>query len=108
MDEGADGSSAAAACVGVWLGQAGAVFGAAARCGCEDVHAASFVPNPFASGPRMHDYAIRAGGMGALAVPVAPGLLGVRAPVITTSHAVIGGSSMAASASASASVALSV
>ena len=49
----------------------------------------------------MHDYATWAGGVGAQAVPVAPGLLGVNAPVMT-SHAVIGGSSMAASASASA------
>ena len=61
----------------------------------------SSVPNPSASGPRMHDYAIRAGGAGAQAVQVAPGLLGVRTPVMAASHAVIGGSSVAASASAS-------
>jgi len=68
----------------------------------------SSVPNPSASGPRMHDYAIRAGDAGAQAVQVAPGLLGVRTPVMAPSHAVIGGSPVAASASVSASVPLSV
>ena len=61
----------------------------------------SSVPNPSASRPRMHDYAIRAGGVGPQAVQVAPGLLSVRTPVMAPSHAVIGGSSVAASASAS-------
>ena len=68
----------------------------------------SSVPNPSASGPRMHDYAIRQGGPGAQAVQVPPGLLSVRTPMMATSHAVIGGSSVAASASAPASVPLSV
>jgi hypothetical protein len=61
----------------------------------------SSVPNPSASGPRMHDYAIRASGAGALAMQVAPGLLGVRISVVATSHALIGGFSVATSASAS-------
>ena len=38
----------------------------------------SSVPNPSASRPRMHDYAIRAGGPGAQAVQVPPGLLTAR------------------------------
>ena len=42
-----------------------------------------------------------AGGAGAQAVQVAPGLLGVRTPVMVANHAVIGGSSIATSASAS-------
>ena len=66
------------------------------------------VPNPSMSGPRMHEYEIRAGGAGAPAVQVAPGSLSVRTPVMAPSHAVIGGSTMAASASASASVPRSV
>ena len=55
-------------------------------------------PNLSASGPRMHDYAILAGGSGAAAVQVAPGLLGVRTLVMTTAmsggaagHATTGG-----------------
>ena len=64
------------------------------------------VPNPSVSGPRMHEYEIRAGRAGAPAVQVAPGSLSVRTPVMAPSHAVIGGSTMAASASASASAAL--
>ena len=66
------------------------------------------VPNPSMSGPRMHEYEIRAGGAGAPAVQVAPGSLSVRTPVMAPSHAVIGGSTMAASASVSASVPRSV
>ena len=57
----------------------------------------SSVPNPSASGPRMHGYAIRAGGAGAAAVQVVHGLLTVRTLVMAT-HAVIGRSSVAASA----------
>jgi hypothetical protein len=64
----------------------------------------SSVPNPSASGPRMHDYAA---GAGAAVLQVAPGLLTVRTPVMAT-HAVIGRSSVAPSASASASVPLSM
>jgi len=67
----------------------------------------SSVPNPSACEPRMHGYAIRAGGAGATAVLVVPGLLTVRTPVIAT-HTVIGTPSAAASASASASVPPSV
>jgi len=63
----------------------------------------STVPNPSASGPRMRDYAIRAGGAGAAAVQVVPGLLTVRTPVMATSHAIIGGPSVAVSAWAAAS-----
>ena len=66
------------------------------------------VPNPSVSGARMHEYEIRAGRAGAPAVQVAPGSLSVRAPVMAPSHAVIRGSTMAASASASASVPRSV
>jgi hypothetical protein len=61
--------------------------------------------NGGASGPRMHDYAIRAG---AAAIQAAPGLLSARTPVMTTNHAVIRGCSGAASASASASGTLGV
>ena len=67
----------------------------------------SSVPNPSVSGPRMHDYAMRAGSAGAQAVQVALGLLGVRTPVMAASHTVIGGSSMAASVSASALLSVS-
>ena len=68
----------------------------------------SSVPNPSGTGagPGMHDYAICAGAVGAQAVQVIPGLLGANAPVMMTSHAVIGGSSMAASASASESASM--
>ena len=54
----------------------------------------------------MHDYAVCAGAVGVQAVQVTPGLLGANAPVMMTSHAVIGGSSMAASASASESASM--
>jgi len=78
----------------------------------------SSVPNPSGAGPRMHDYSIRVGGggVGAQAVQVAPGLMGVRTPVmapatVTTlgaggadAHAIIGGSSVPASASMPVSV----
>jgi hypothetical protein len=65
----------------------------------------STVPNPSASGPRMHDYAIRAGGACAAVVQAVPGLLTVRTLVMAT-HAVIGRSSVAASTSTSALVPL--
>ena len=68
----------------------------------------SSVPNPSASGPRMHGYAIHASGAGAQAVQLAPGFLGVRTPVMATSLTFIGGSSVAASVLASASATLSV
>jgi len=55
----------------------------------------------------MHGYAIRAGGPGAAVVQVASGLLRVRTFVMTTSHVVIGGSSVAASALTSVSLSLS-
>ena len=51
----------------------------------------SSVPKPSASGLRMHDYAIRAGGPGGAGVQVAPGLLSARTPLMTPNHAVIGG-----------------
>jgi len=62
----------------------------------------SSVPNPSACGPKMHDYVIRAGGAGATAVQVVPGLLTMRTPLMAT-HAVVGRPSVAASLSASAS-----
>jgi hypothetical protein len=87
--------------------QQGAGAGAGAR--TYALHPISLsVLHPSASRPRMHDYAIRAGGSGGQAVQVAPGLLDMKTPVMATSHAVIGGSSMGASTSASSSVPLSV